>query len=161
MNTCVVRPFATAKAKASVPRWFVVPEGRHSWIPGIVGEVGGPPCPGDRGVAVDAELRKRSCAHAKDGGVVVVAVLDECEEPIDGMGSPCPPDLEADDASRRIEIDAGGLRGARAEDPIVGREEERVRRVLGRDGDGGGGERERAKHRTSVTDLGGAAQPAA
>jgi hypothetical protein len=99
MYTCVVRPFGTANANATVPRTF----GDRALAPRL----------GDRGIAVDAELRPASGDDAEEAAVVVVAARHQLMETVRATRRPLAVDLDDDRALRRVELHGEPIRRAR------------------------------------------------
>ena len=99
MNTSVVRPFGTAKAKAIVPRTF---DSRR----GSSGIVALTPGRRDFRIAIDAELRPAAGTDPEEPGVIVVTAADEIVETIRTVRRPIPMHFDLDRATIRVESDA-------------------------------------------------------
>ena len=116
MNTCVVRPFGTAKAKETAPRTFEASRR-------IVRNRAVAPRLRNRRIAVDAELREARRDDAKESGAVVEAVPHEVVEAIDAVRREPPLDVEQDQPLARLEADEKARRRL-GEKHRVGRIEE-------------------------------------
>jgi hypothetical protein len=91
-------------------------------LDGIVLDVGGAPCGGDFGIAVDTELAHEAFDDAEEGDVGEEAVFGEIEEAVSAVGGEGAGDFDGERADGGIEFDLEGIGGFLGELGGIGEE---------------------------------------